>query len=311
MKRKILIAVLVLVVIAVVAVLVVLANLGRIVRSGVEKGGTAVLGVPVSLDDAAVSVLGGYLGLDGLRIGSPAGFDAQSMFALDHAHVDVKLGSITSDEIVVNEIVIDGADVTLEFSGRKTNWGTVMAGLKGEPKEAAAPAEEKAGGKKVTIGRILFTNGKVSIAGVPLAGKASVPLPRLELTDVGKPKDEPAGPTDVRTVLRNTIGALYVAVVKAAGDLLPAEQLRAVADEAAGVLGEAGAAAVATAVKTAGAAGAAVKGAAAAAGGAATGAAEAVGESARGAASAAGEAAAGAAGKAKGILKGVMGGDEE
>jgi uncharacterized protein involved in outer membrane biogenesis len=307
MKRKILIALLVLVVIAVVAIVLVLANLGRIVRTGVQKGGTAVLGVPVTLDDAAVSVLGGYLGLDGLQIGSPAGFKAQSMFALDHAHVDVKLGSIRSDEIVVNEIVIDGADVTLEFSGRRTNWGTLMAGLESEAKEAPAPAEEKAGGKKVTIGRILFTNGKVSIAGIPLAGKASVPLPRLELTDVGKGKDEPAGPTDIRKALRDTISALYVAVVKAAGDLLPAEQLRAVADEAVGVLGEAGAAAVSNAVKAAGAAGQAARDTAAAAGGAAKGAAGA----ARGAAGAAGEAAAGAAEKAKGVLKGVLGGGED
>jgi uncharacterized protein involved in outer membrane biogenesis len=308
-RRKILVVLLVIALIAVVGALVVAANLGRIVKVGVEKGGTAALEVQTTLESASVSLLGGSLALNGLNLGSPEGFE-ESMFSVDHTHVDVDMGSLRSDTIIVNEVVIDGASITLEFAGAHTNWGKLMEGLGGAEEaetDEPPPADDAEAGRKLVISRILFTNGRVTVAGIPIAGQASVPLPRVELTDIGRDDGGTAQPTSVRRALRESIGSLYVAVVDAAGSILPAEQLKAVAQEAAGVLGDAGAAAVAGAAKAAGAAGAAAKGAARTAGDTAGG----LGESAAGAAEAAGDAARGAAGKAKGVLTGVLGGDDD
>ena len=63
-----------LVVLLVVALVFIAHNMGRIVKVGVERGGSLVLGVSTSLDSASVSLLGGTAGLDGLTLGSPEGF---------------------------------------------------------------------------------------------------------------------------------------------------------------------------------------------------------------------------------------------
>ena len=77
----------VLLVLVVIAVILLVLNLGKVVKIGVEKGGSLVLDVPVTLDDASVSILKGSAGLDGLKLGSPEGFKAPEMFALGHARL--------------------------------------------------------------------------------------------------------------------------------------------------------------------------------------------------------------------------------
>ena len=57
-------------------------SLGRIVKGQVEKEGTQSLHLATALDGAIVSLLGGKLGLRGLRIDSPHGFPAPHMFEL-------------------------------------------------------------------------------------------------------------------------------------------------------------------------------------------------------------------------------------
>jgi hypothetical protein len=236
MKKKILIAIGVVVVLLVVGGILLLSNLDKIVKIGVEEGGTMVLGVPVQLEGATVAVREGTVGLDGLKIGSPEGFEEVNMFNLDHAHTTVDIGSLRGDEIVVKDVVIDGALITLEFDGGKTNWGALLKQLEGEPKEEEAKKKSQ---KNIRIDRIVFTNGKIRIAGIPLVGSATVPLPTLEITDLA-PAD--GTPSTVGNVLADVVRSLYKSILAAAGDVLPTEQVEALAKEAGALLGEAGAA---------------------------------------------------------------------
>ena len=279
MKKKILLVLGGLVVLVVIALVLVGSNLGKLIQVGVEKGGPMVLGVPTTLDKATVSVRRGEVGLDGLALGSPEGFDAESMFSLDHVHTSVDIGSLRSDEIVVNEVVIDGPRITLEFSGGRTNWGALLSELESPAEEEK---EKEAGQKKIRIGRILLSNAKVSIAGIPLAGTATVPLPRLEMTDIGSAD---GGVATVRNVLADVIRSLYKSILTAAADVLPTEQIKQLGDEALSLLGDAG--------------GLALKAGAAA------------GDTAAGAAKGAAGAVKGAAGAATGALRGVFGGGDK
>ena len=112
--KKLLKVIVVLVVLAAIVGVVVIINLDRIVKVGVEKGGSLILGVPVRVDNVSVSLTGGSIGLDGLTLGSPEGFSAKEMFKLGHAHVDVDLWSLRTEEMVVHEVVVDGAEITFE-----------------------------------------------------------------------------------------------------------------------------------------------------------------------------------------------------
>jgi len=235
MRKKILIAVVGIVVLVVLGLVLFVTNLGKIVKVGVEKGGTLILGVPTTLERATVSVREGTVGFDGLMIGSPDGFQQPSMFELDHAHATVDIGSLRSDEIVVHEVVIDGPEVTLEFGNGTTNWGTVMSRLEREP----APEEKaKESRKKIRIDRIVFSNGKVRIAGIPLVSSAAVPLPNLELTDIGTGGGGGSG--SVRETIAEVVGKLYKAILAAAGDVVPTEQLQKLGQDLTGMVGETG-----------------------------------------------------------------------
>jgi hypothetical protein len=288
--KKVLIVVAFLFVVVVVIGIVVVLSLGTLVETGVETGGTLILGVPTTLEDASVSVLGGSAGLDGLVIGSPEGFSAPEMFKLGHAHTAVDIGSLMGDELLVHEVVIDGPEVTLEFAGMKTNWGALMARLRRPP---ASPEERDKGSKKVRVERIAFFNGKIHIAGItPLGGKATVPLPDFELTEVGGGE---GGSGTVRQKLSDIVTALFKSVISAAGDVVPAERLADLKNEFEAVTGQAVAA---------------LKGAGAAAQEAGKKAQEA-GAALKDAGAGVGKKAGEATEKARDVLGGILGGKEE
>jgi len=296
MKRKIIIGVVVVAVVVVVGLVLVASNLDKIIKIGVEKGGTLVLGVPTTLEKATVSVREGTIGLDGLVLGSPEGFSEPSMFELGHAHATVDIGSLRKDELVVHEVVIDGPKITLEFAGGTTNWGTVLKGLESAPQDEEAKQKSQ---KKLRVDRIVFSNGKIRLVGGLLAAPVTVPLPTLEITDLA-PADGTA--QTVGGVLADVIRSLYKSILGAAKDVLPLEQIEKLGEEAFAAAGEAAAAAkdaagsaASAAKETVGGAAASAKDAGAAVGGAAADAAKDVSD------------------KAKGLLRGVLPGkkDEE
>ena len=160
------------------------------------------------------------MGFDGLMIGSPEGFEQPSMFKLAHAHATVDISSLRGDEIVVHEVVIDGPEITLEIGNGTTNWGTVMSRLEREPDPEEKAKESE---KRIRIDRIVFSNGKIRIAGIPLVGSVAVPLPSLELTDIGGGGAEGAG--SVRETIAEVVGKLYKAILAAAGSAAGSDSL--------------------------------------------------------------------------------------
>jgi len=216
MRKKLLTIGIVVVAVLVIAVIVVALNLNGIVKKAVTTVGPMVLGVPVELEKASVSPLRGKVALEGFALGSPEGFEAPEMFRVGRVSVHASIMSFLSDELVVHEVEIDAPEMTLEVEGTRTNWGALIAQLEKEEEEAAeAPAEEAPKAqKKIRVGVIRFTNGKVKITGVPLAGSEGIPLPSLEVTDFGT--------ADAPAVTRS----LYKAILQAADKIIPADQLK-------------------------------------------------------------------------------------
>jgi uncharacterized protein involved in outer membrane biogenesis len=88
------------------------------------------------------------------------------MFKLEHANVHAKVMSFLSDEIVINEVVIDGPEITLELSKGKANWTVLLEHL---DRKASEKTEEEPGEKKkMRIDHITFKNGKIHLAGIPI-----------------------------------------------------------------------------------------------------------------------------------------------
>ncbi len=230
-KKKILIAVGILAGVVVLGAVVFKLSLNTITEIGVRKGGSAVLGVPVRLEDADVS-LGGSVELYGLELGSPEGYDAAQMFEVDHVHAEVELTSLISDEIVVQNVLIDGPGMIFEFAGGKTNWAVLMEQLQSEAEEQPEqPPETGATGKNMRIDHVMVKNGDVSLVGIPGVNKSTLPLPKVELHDIGKGEESKS----VRETMLTLVGNLYKNVLTVLDGVLPAEKVKKLVENTRGV----------------------------------------------------------------------------
>jgi len=224
--------------------------LGPVVRTAVNTVGPSLLGVPVEIGTMSVRPLSGRVTLGGVRVGNPEGFRSPSLFELDGLRVRVQPTSVLGDTILVEEILVSGLRITYETTGRRSNLGALLEGLQSKqppspdnvgPKDSTAPA------KKVVIRRIVLDDMRVKVAATLAGGRGlTLPLGRMELTDIGTRHQAVTATaaatqviraiaTGVATALAGSaadLAAMGIDAVKAVGDL-GAEGIAAAADLAA------------------------------------------------------------------------------
>jgi hypothetical protein len=160
--------------------------LDSIVRSAVEKGGAHATGTQVKLAGADLSLRGGKLDLSHLSIHNPDGFRDEPFVSASAIHAAWENGTIFSDELVIDEIALDGIQVNLERTNGRTNFGKILQHIEslGGKKGPAEPSEGAQ--RTLVVKRILVTNVKaaVHLEGIPLSGgTAEVIVPRVEIDD--------------------------------------------------------------------------------------------------------------------------------
>jgi hypothetical protein len=147
---------------------------GSIIKTGIEKGGTYVLGVDVSLAGANFAPIKGGANLNKLVIGNPQGYANANMLEMDDLKVDFNLREVLGgDTRHVKSIKIDGLRVFYEM--KSLNQNNIKDILNNLPKsdqpasEEPAPAEK---GKPLTIGRLELTGAEVNAKILPVPGQA-------------------------------------------------------------------------------------------------------------------------------------------
>ncbi len=187
--------------------------LGPIVRQAAERVGPAILGVPIQVESVRIHLLRGSARIDGLVVGAPSGFSA-SLVEMNHFRMKLRLSSLMSDPLVLEEVVVSGPTVTYELAGARSNVGALLAALGDGEKESSSPKKETSG-KKVVIEHFLFEDGRVRLATTLTGGKGVVlPLPRIELRGIGR---EQEGVTTLDAI-RETVGVVSIAVLTTVRD---------------------------------------------------------------------------------------------
>jgi len=107
------------------------AYLGRnaLVAKAIEEGGNYSLGVQTHLGSANVAVTAGSLKMNQYKIANPADFDSRDFFSIEHGVLDVNSGSVFSDTVEIDAIILKDIKVTLEAKGGKTNYGALMGNI--------------------------------------------------------------------------------------------------------------------------------------------------------------------------------------
>jgi len=159
----------------------------RALKAGIEIAGSEALGVAVTVADVDLSILRGKLGLQNLSIDNPPDYQLKKLLEMTDARIDVGIKSLLSDVVNIEEIKLDGVNVTLEQKGiTSNNIQDILKTISGKEEEKEQQAEPS--GKKLHIDNLEISNVTVNAKLLPVPGKAStmtLTLAPIKMTDLG------------------------------------------------------------------------------------------------------------------------------
>ena len=220
MKKSLFIVIGILVLLPLLLVLMTLIFIDPIVRMGVEKGGSAALKVPVVLKDASIR-FSGRATLSGLQIANPPGYAEPRSVAFERVDAAVQPGSLLHDVVDIGEVTIVKPELTLEFSGTRSNWSVLMDNLS-SGKSRSGEDKQAAPGKKFIIHKLRIEAAGARFRSDLIPGGAkSVVLPSIEVENVGTAE----GGATLAEVLDVVLHQLGNAALKSGQGIVPAALL--------------------------------------------------------------------------------------
>ena len=190
-------------------------SLDSIVKAAIERIGSSATQAEVRVKAVNIELASGKGALRGLTVGNPSGFKTERALSLGEITVQVDVGSVTKDTIVIKEIVVAAPEVTYEIRGQGSNIDALRRNVDaytGAAKGKAQKAEGGGEGKKLVIENLYLRNGKVNVSATALGGKTlGVPLPDIHLTNIGKQ----SGGATAGEVARQVLAAIGQGATKA------------------------------------------------------------------------------------------------
>lgn len=221
----------IIVLILVILVIACVVFIGSIIKGAVQEVGSSVTKCPITVKNVGVSLLRGKLTVNDLVVGNPEGFKTESAFKLTKVYVDLEMSSLFKDKIIIDEIQIVGPEITYEVATLKltSNIGAIQKNVKeslpaGDDKDKEEKKEApKKPGKKIQINHVIVSDGQINVSATALGGHAlSVPLPTIEMKDIGKDKEVTSTEAAAKILQRTLTGVVDAATdaIKNAGKAL-------------------------------------------------------------------------------------------
>lgn len=215
----------------VVALVVVFLSLNTIVKKGVETVGPMITKVDVKLGSAQISPFSGSGRLTKLLVGNPQGFKSPSAMQFGDIKVGVQIGSLTSDVIVVNEVNVQSAEITLEGGLKGNNLSKLLDNINSssaeagnQPKPKNAPPEPGASksSKKFIVKDLVIQGTKVHAAlDLPAVGTRTLTLalPTLHLQNIGEAEHGVTAEQLAQAIMKPLFASIMDAAVQQIGSL--------------------------------------------------------------------------------------------
>ena len=194
MKRGLIIGGAVIIAAVIILVVFVFSSLDSLIKAGVETYGTEITQAKVTLETVDLDITSGKGALAGLVVGNPKGFKTPSAFKLGRISITVDTTTVTSDPVVIKEIVITKPDITYELGPGGNNIDAIQNNVNaymarfGGGKTAEKDAKDSEG-PKLIIRDLYIRGGTVNVSAAILKGKKmTAPLPDIHLSDIGGKK---------------------------------------------------------------------------------------------------------------------------
>jgi hypothetical protein len=183
-------------------------SLDALVASAIRTFGPEITGVSIHLDGVTIDALDGRAELRGLVVGNPPEFTSDHALSLGAISMTLDLDSLTSDVIVIKQISIVKPDVTYELNTEGSNLGAIQRNVDryvGAHRGTGTPQPEREPGKKLVIETLTVKNATATVKTAVVKDRsASVPLPDLRLSNIGKK----SGGTTAGEAVKQVLGAL-------------------------------------------------------------------------------------------------------
>ncbi len=235
MKKRIFIGAIAMAVTAAAVMFYLFKNLNSLVAAAIEKHGSEVTGTRVGVTGVEISLSVGRGSIKGLRVANPEEFSGRDAFTLADIAVDIDLGSVRDNPIVIDEIRIQGPAVYAEVNA--TGASNIDALRKHVDAHRAGSDGSGRAAKKFRIRTLVFEQGRIEADATALGvEKRELILPEIRLSDVGGASG--ASPDEIAKVILAAFAKTAAAKVTGSEvDRLIRDQLReALSDKAKGLL---------------------------------------------------------------------------
>ena len=175
-------------------------NLDEIVREIIVTSVSDATQTNVSLAQVKLNLKEGVGVINNYQQGNPEGFQTKYAFRFDQAELDIDVGTILDDVVIIERVFINHADIVYEFNDGKTNFVELKKNIDKNTKKKNSASENKPLGdqektsnqsktqqsKKIIIRSFEMINTEVEAA-MPFASSQtlSVQLPNIKLSNIG------------------------------------------------------------------------------------------------------------------------------
>ena len=175
-------------------------NLDEIVREIIVTSVSDATQTNVSLAQVKINLKEGVGVLNNYQQGNPEGFQTKYAFRFDQAELDIDVGTILDDVVIIERVFINHADIVYEFNDGKTNFVELKKNIdkntnkenSGQKNNSVVDQKKNSSqsktqqSKKIIIRSFEMINTEVEAA-MPFASSQtlSVQLPNIKLSNIG------------------------------------------------------------------------------------------------------------------------------
>ena len=171
-------------------------NLNTIVRSFILEKVSEATTVEVHLDSVAIHLKEGRAEMYGFVLGNPKPFNKDYAFKFSSAKITLNTGSLFKDTIIIDKVILEGAQIYYERNGRQSNFNALTKAMRQQDQLSENldknPVKLSRNGKagherKFIIRRVEFSETLAELAIPGLAKKSiSLKIPDMLLEGIGE-----------------------------------------------------------------------------------------------------------------------------
>lgn len=187
--RKILILTGVFVVAVVAVVVFFVTNINSIVKSAIERYGSAAVKTSVRVSSVSLKLTEGSGTIKGLTVANPRGFSSSHVLSLGSISVRIEPRSVTSGVVVIDEVRITAPQVVYEINDSGvSNVDILRKNIESQgptvPKRSPGAGKAADREKRLHIKKLIVETARADVRVAGLAERQQT-LKKIEITDIG------------------------------------------------------------------------------------------------------------------------------